>query len=134
MAFIVGNAVDIPAVTKQLPPNPLLGYDGFSTAPPSPSSARLSSAQSTLAHRVLLNDQRCLITGAVSSQLQACYLIPMKVSNKDEKLIMRKEVVRRPFLNTLDNSKTCCLGTDPHSATIWLWRLCLGQSAKLHSL
>ena len=91
-----GHIVDIPPVSRNVPPNPLLGYEGHRTAPPSSAGSAASVTQSTLAHRVLLRDQRCLITGAVSNQLQACHLINtirMTTSNRAEKLPLKKEVV-----------------------------------------
>ena len=100
MAYLRGeNIVDIPPVSKNTPPNPLLGYDGSGTAPPSMTTLASSTTQSTLAHRVLLYDQRCLVTGAVSNQLQPCHLvnaIRMDESNREEKLSLKKEVVRSP--------------------------------------
>ncbi len=131
-----GYIVDIPPVSKNLPPNPLLGYNGPRTAPPSLDGSSSSVTQSTLAHRVLLKDQRCLITGAVSTQLQACHLINtirMNVCNRAEKLPLKQEVVRSVIFNTLGNSKASRLGTDPHSTTVW-WscRLFLGQPTKLY--
>ena len=98
MALIrAGYIVDIPDVSKDVPPNPLLGYNGLRTAPASSAGSSFSVTQSTLAHRVLLNDQRCLITGAVSNQLQACHLINtirINESNRAEKLPLKQEVVR----------------------------------------
>jgi hypothetical protein len=95
-----GDIVDIPAVSKKVPPNPLLGYDGRRTASPSLAGSSSSMTQSTLAHRVLLKDQRCLITGAISTQLQACHLINvirMQPSNRAVKLPLKEEVVRSPL-------------------------------------
>jgi len=99
MSYITdGNIVDIPRVSVNVPPNPLLGYDGQGTAPPCSAN---SVTQSTLAHRLLLRDQRCIITGAVSNQLQACHLINtirMTTSNRAEKLSLKEEIVRNPLL------------------------------------
>jgi len=98
MAYIRDtNIVDIPPVSQGIPPNPLLGYDGCNTAPPSPATSTSGTIQSTLTHKLLLRDQRCLVTGAVSTQLKACYLINaihIGKSNREEKLALKKEVVR----------------------------------------
>jgi len=78
MSFIVKGKqiVDIPAVSKDYPPNPLLGYNGAHTAPLSTAkSSTLSATLRTLANQVLLRDQRRLMTGAASIQLQACRLV-----------------------------------------------------------
>jgi hypothetical protein len=97
MAYIKDtNFVDIPPVSRNIPPNPLLGYDSHSTAPPSTVASVSSMTRSTLTHKVLLYDQRCLVTGAVSSQLQPCHLINticMDKTNQEEKLTLKKEVV-----------------------------------------
>ncbi|KAF9644396.1 hypothetical protein BDM02DRAFT_3121961, partial [Thelephora ganbajun] len=97
MAFIRdNNVIDIPPVSQNLPPNPLLGYNRSQTAPPSATTSTGGMAQSTLAHRALLYDQRCLITGAISSQLQACHLVNaicMDKSNQERKLHLKEEVV-----------------------------------------
>ena len=82
--------IDIPPVSQPPLPNPLFGYNGDRTAPPSISgSSRATRAiRSTLKHQVLLYDQHCLVTGTVSTQLQACCLIsPIHVddSNRGEK-------------------------------------------------
>lgn len=92
-----GKIVQLPPVSQNIPPNPLLGYSGGSTAPPS-TAGKLTSGitQSTLAHQVLLHDQRCLVTGAISSQLQACHLINaicMDKSNEEVKHPLKKKVV-----------------------------------------
>ena len=61
--------------------------------------------QSTLAHKILLYDQRCLVTSAISNQLQVCHLINtihMDKSNQEEKVRQKKEVVRSTVLNALD--------------------------------
>jgi len=100
MSFIVKGEqiVDIPAVSKNYPPNPLLGYNGTHTAPPSTAkSSTLSATQRTLANQVLLRDQRCLVTGAASIQLRACRLvnaIRMRKSNENTKGPMKRAVVR----------------------------------------
>lgn len=98
MAYIRDtNIVDIPPVSQGIPTNPLLGYDGRSTAPPSPTTSTFGTTQSTLTHKLLLRDQRCLVTGAVSAQLKACHLINtvrIDKSNQEEKLALKKEVVR----------------------------------------
>jgi len=88
--------IDIPPVSKEIPPNPLLGYNGVGPAPPSSATPTTDMTQSTLAHQVLFYDQRCLVTGAVSSQLEPCYLvnaIRANDSNREEKLALKKEVV-----------------------------------------
>ena len=98
MAFVTDKGfVDIPPVTEKYPPNPLLGYDGCRTAPPSSVASSDCMSQSSLTHRVLLYDQRCLVTGGVSDQLQACHLIStirMDESNRQEKSNLKKRVVR----------------------------------------
>jgi len=98
------DIVDIPHVSVNAPPNPLLGYEGHRTAPPSLAGSSTSVTQSTLAHRLLLRDQRCLITGAVSNQLQACHLINtirMTTSNQAEKLPLKREIVRNSLLQIM---------------------------------
>jgi len=98
MAFITDKGfVDIPSITEKSPPNPLLGYDGCRTASPSSVASSDYMSQSTLTHRVLLYDQRCLVTGGVSDQLQACHLVStihMDESNRQEKSNLKKRVVR----------------------------------------
>ena len=97
MAHIRGqNIVDIPPASNKLPPTPPLGYNGDGTAPPSTATSTSSVTQGTLARQVLLYDQRCLVTGAVSTQLQACRLINTihtAVSSGGEKLL-KNEVMR----------------------------------------
>jgi len=138
MAYIRDDhIVDIPSVSMRVPPNPLLGYDKRATAPPSTAATSTAGlCQSTLAHRVLLYDQRCLITGAASNQLQACHLINticMDKSNQGEKLCIKKDVVCSPsFLTHLAAIGTSHLGTYPHPATVWDWRIFLGQLIKLY--
>lgn len=98
-----GRIIHIPPVSQNTLPNPLLGCGGGGTAPPSTTGKSMSGVtQSTLAHQVLLYDQRCLVTGAVSSQLQACRLINMiriNKSNVEVKHPLKDEVVcSLPFL------------------------------------
>lgn len=97
MAFVEGNVVKIPAVSANAPPNPLLGYDEDHTAPPSPAAPSSGAVtQSTLTHRLLLHDQRCLVTGAVSTQIRAFHLIktvPVNESNQEKKRPLKEEVV-----------------------------------------
>jgi len=100
---IDGRHIQLPPVSQHIPPNPLLGYGGGNTAPPSTTGKSMSGiAQSTLTHRLLLYDQRCLVTGAVSTQLQACHLINtihMDKSNEEAKNPLRENVVcTLPFL------------------------------------
>ena len=98
MAGVYGNVVTIPSVSEKAPPNPLLGYDKSHTRTPSlATSASGAVTQKTLANKVLLRDQRCLVTGAVSSQIQACHLvnaIRYKSSNKQIKMPLKLDVVR----------------------------------------
>lgn len=103
MAYFRGEGiVDIPPASKEIPPNPLLGYDGDDPAPPFSATSTTSVTQSSLAHQVLFYDQRCLLTGAVSNQLRPCHLvntIHVNDPNREEKLVLKKEVVRSlPFL------------------------------------
>jgi len=124
MAYIKGrNIVDIPPVSTKAPPNPLLGYDGDETAPPSTTSSTSTANQSTLTHQALLYDQRCLITGAVSTQLRPYRLVNVghiNQSNREEKLVRKKEMVRSLSFSTywavVASSR---LGTHPRPATIW---------------
>ena len=99
------NVVDIPPVTKNPPPNPLLGYNGTCTAPPSAAgSSETSAARSTLVHQVLLYDQRCIVTGAASNQLQACRLVnSIRTSeyNREGGTPSKDQVVCGPSLLTL---------------------------------
>jgi len=121
MAFVTDkDFVDIPPVTEKHPPNPLLGYDGRRTAPPSATSSA-SMSQSTLAHRVLLYDQRCLVTGGVSDQIQACHLINtirMGKSNRQEKTNLKNRVVRGVSFLTWPPANPLCLGIYPHPTAI----------------
>lgn len=98
MAYVRGeDIVDIPPVSKEIPPNPLLGYNGDDPAPPSSTTSTTSVTQNTLLHQVLFYDQRCLVTGAVSTQLQPCHLVNMirvNDSNQEEKVALKEEVVR----------------------------------------
>ena len=105
MAYLQGQVVNIPPLATKIPDNPLLGYPGARTAPASTAkSSRTSQAsgtQSTIRHRVLLYDQRCFLTGAVSIQLEACHLvnaIRMNAGNRAEKEPKKKQVVRIPSL------------------------------------
>jgi len=130
------NFVDILPISLKVPPNPLLGYDENKTALPSTATSEPGLSQRTLKHRVLLYDQRCLVTGAVSNQLQTCYLIsPIHVggSNQEKKLHQKKEVVWPTIFDTLGGGKSpCYLGTVPHPATVWDWGLFLKQLTKLY--
>ncbi|KAF9647201.1 hypothetical protein BDM02DRAFT_2747636 [Thelephora ganbajun] len=111
MAYVRDQTVDIPPVSKKIPPNPLLGYNRTHTATASSAkSSRVSATQSTLTHRVLLYDQRCLVTGAVSTQLQACHLINtirMNNSNREIKAPLKDEVVRSLSLIIPDTLGGC---------------------------
>jgi len=69
------NIVNIPPVSLNVPLNLLLSYYGSKTAPPSTATLESGLSHHTLAHRVLLYHKHCLVTGAVSNQLHACYLI-----------------------------------------------------------
>lgn len=89
--------VDIPPPSIDNPPNPLLGYNGGGTAPPSEVT---STASVSLRHRLLLYDQRCLVTGAVSNQLQACHLVntirvdkAKSQETKEQKIALKEAVV-----------------------------------------
>jgi len=112
MAYVRGKQiVDIPAISKKIPPNPLLGYDhAHSSLPSTAKSSRTSLTQNTLANQVQLYDQRCLVTGAVSDQLKPCHLvntIRVKNSGQQEKLALKKEVVRcLSFPQTLSDGGT----------------------------
>ena len=99
MAYIRGkHIVDIPAVSKKIPPNPLLGYEqSYPALPLTVKSPRASLTRNTLVNQALLHDQRCLVTGAVSDQLKPCHLvntIRVKNSSQQEKFGLKKEVVR----------------------------------------
>ena len=86
---------------KKTPPNPPLGYNGDSTAPPSTLTTTSSATRSTLAHRVLLYDQRCLVTGAVSTQLRPYHLVKaihINKNNPEEKLTQKEEVVAQSII------------------------------------
>ena len=98
-----GQVVNIPALAAKIPSNPLLGYDGARTASASAvkssKKSKASGTQSTIRNRVLLHDQRCFVTGAVSIQLEACYLvnaIRMDAGNRAEKEPKKKQIVRIP--------------------------------------
>ena len=124
MAYIRDrNTVDILPVSRKPPPNPLLGYDGGETAPPSTATSPSCATQNSLAHWVLLYDQRCLVTGAVSTQLRPYHLvnkIHINKSNPEEKLAQKKEVVRSlSFLIRQAVVESSRLGTYPHPTTVW---------------
>ena len=131
------NVVDIPALAKTIPPNPLLGYSGIRTAPASaPKSSKGSTTQSTLRHRVLLYDQRCLLTGAVSNQLEACHLINairMDKSNRATKEPLKDLVVSISSFPTRQAvTEFSRPGAHPHPATIWARELHPKQPPELY--
>lgn len=87
MAYVRGEVVKLPSVFKDIPPNPLFGYDSPHTAPPSTVGSSEAATQSTLKHRLLLYDQRCLVTGGFSTQLQACHLVkPIRTNDSNRKI------------------------------------------------
>jgi len=107
MAYIKNKTiVEIPALASKPPPNPLLGYDGTRTGRASTirsGSSQASVTQSTIRNRVLLHDQRCFVTGALSTQLEACHLINairVKAGNRVRKEPLKEAVVRVPSLLT----------------------------------
>lgn len=85
-----GKTVKIPPVQLGLPRHPFFGYKR------TPSEER----ENNLKYELLKYDQRCLVTGTVSPQLQACHLVNTirtekctpKVKKKREDL--KKQVVR----------------------------------------
>ncbi|KAJ7093189.1 hypothetical protein C8R44DRAFT_815808 [Mycena epipterygia] len=89
------NRVEIYPISKRIPPNPLLSYNGTKTEPASvwSRSSAGSVSQSLLAHRILLYDQRCLLTGAVSTDIQACHLInAIRTKNDLIKIRLKSDV------------------------------------------
>ena len=142
MARVRGkHIIDIPLVSKRIPPNPLFGYDpGTHPAPPSTASAKSSKASltpSTLAHRILLYDRRCLVTGAVSDQLKPCHLVntirARDSSVQQEKRLQKERVVRSIALpELLGDGISLVLGTYPHPAAVWGRGLFLGQFTELY--
>jgi len=132
------NVVDIPTLAKTIPPNPLLGYAGSGTAPASAASgsSKGSSTQSTLRHRVLLYDQRCFVTGAVSNQLEACHLINairMDKSNRTTKKPLKDQVVSISSFPTRQAvTEFSRPGAHPHPATVWAQGLRPRQPPELY--
>ncbi|KAJ6508896.1 hypothetical protein C8R45DRAFT_459319 [Mycena sanguinolenta] len=126
--FVVGNPniIAIPEVVKNPPSNPLLRRD-IGNATPAPtrkaSSSVTSLSQRTLANRVLYNDQRCLLTGKASAELQACHMVnTIRPKNNPEKENLKARIEHvltrqgfnglRPFaLDSLAN----CVALDVHS-------------------
>ncbi|KAJ7246345.1 hypothetical protein C8J57DRAFT_1724768 [Mycena rebaudengoi] len=116
------NIVVIPDVVKKPPANPLLRRDTVkgTPAPSAKATSMFGFSQSVLANRVLFNDQRCLLTGEVSTEIQACHLINA-THNKDAKAFLKLQVefiltrqgfngLRGFFLDSLFN----CLPFDVH--------------------
>ena len=105
-----GQVVCNPPPSERLPPNPLLGYDGDRPAPPSEAGSTYSKTLSRLTNQVLFYDQRCLVTGTVSTALQAFHLvnaIRSKESDQEGKKSLKKEVVHNPVvLSTHDHGGT----------------------------
>ena len=130
------NVVDIPAVSSNIPRNPLLGYNGSRTSLPSASgSSGTSTTRKTLARRVLLYDQRCLVTGAASNQLQACHLVNAirNKPNKRDKILLKAQVVGGLLLliHCAITVKPSHLGIHSHPTTVRSWVFFLGQPVKL---
>ncbi|KAJ7675817.1 hypothetical protein DFH06DRAFT_1292062 [Mycena polygramma] len=123
------DVVVIQDITKGLSKNPLLNPQlGVTTPGPSVRSSKSGQSinstgtQSALAHRVLFKDQRCILTGLVSSELQACHLVNAIRTKKKQRQINLKQQVefiltRQGFngkhsfyLDSLVN----CVGLDVH--------------------
>ena len=97
MAYIDadGKTVKIPSVREKPPYNPLLpDYTRFPPPPSTTGSLKASQEtdQNILEHELLLYDQCCLVTGAVSTQLQVYHLVNAIPMDESEK----KQVVRIP--------------------------------------
>ena len=86
------------SVQGEPPRNPLLGHTERDTTPPSTirsSKANREMHQSILKHQVRLYDHRCLVTGAVSTQLWACRLVDTicTESNREKEFLVRILVI-----------------------------------------
>ncbi|KAJ7491294.1 hypothetical protein FB451DRAFT_637585 [Mycena latifolia] len=119
------NLIVIQDVVKKPPANPLL-MSGIVSRTPAPSVETTSSmhsfSQSVLANRILFNDQRCFLTGEVSTETQACHLISaIRTTQKPAKINLKAQVEfilsrqgfngkRAFFLDSLIN----CLAFDVH--------------------
>ena len=103
---------------------------------PLPSATFDMKTRSTLARQLLLYDQRCLVTGAVSNRIQPYPLINtvrVNESGQVENPPMKEKVVRNiQFLAHSATVKPLCLGTRPHQAKVWSWPFLLGQLAELY--
>ncbi|KAJ7116373.1 hypothetical protein C8R44DRAFT_879748 [Mycena epipterygia] len=90
------NLIVIQDVAKKPPANPLLMSEIVNRTP-APSvkttSSMNSSSQSVLANRILFNDQRCFLTGEVSTETQACHLInAIRTKQKPAKINLKAQV------------------------------------------
>ncbi|KAJ7688364.1 hypothetical protein B0H17DRAFT_1202924 [Mycena rosella] len=122
------NIIIIQEVASKPPANPLLSTE-FRSKTPAPSlkaSSSVNTANSTtqrvLSNRILFNDQRCFLTGSVSTEIQACRLInAIRPKQKKAKMDLKAQVEfiltrqcfngKRPFfLDSLMN----CLAFDVH--------------------
>ncbi|KAJ6561572.1 hypothetical protein DFH09DRAFT_496031 [Mycena vulgaris] len=78
-----------------------------------------SATQRVLANRILFNDQRCFLTGSVSTEIQACHLIDaIRPKQKQAKINLKAQVEfilsrqgfngrRAFFLDSLINCLAC---------------------------
>ncbi|KAJ6585198.1 hypothetical protein B0H19DRAFT_1108747 [Mycena capillaripes] len=125
ISFVNENIVVIPKITKNPHKNPLLNEKIKEVTPP-PSLKSISSVGSehsaTTKYRVLFRDQRCLLTGFVSADIQPCHLVnTIRTKKKTSRINLKAQVefilTRQGFngrgvflLDTLAD----CIGLDVH--------------------
>ncbi|KAJ7508538.1 hypothetical protein B0H11DRAFT_2304690 [Mycena galericulata] len=92
------NLIVIQDVDRTPPANPLLMTETI-TKTPAPSAKVLSSlntansaTQRVLVNRILFNDQRCFLTGSVSTEIQACHLITTIRTKNQDKINLKAQV------------------------------------------
>ncbi|KAJ7151183.1 hypothetical protein C8R46DRAFT_1123494 [Mycena filopes] len=123
------SAVVPSAIAKRLPGNPFFYPDTTNTAPPTTRSSAASTftrSQSTLSHKIAFHDQRCLFTGAVTTELRACHLInTIRTKNntkKSTKALIEFILTRQGFnggssfyLDSMPN----CIGMESQWHGVW---------------
>jgi hypothetical protein len=133
------NIIVIPDIVKKPPANPLLRSEVVDKTP-APSvkatSSVFSYSQSVLENRVLFNDQRCFLTGEVSSEIQACHLInTIRTKQESAKIILKEQVVRRPSNIMKQRLANIITGVHTHPAGLqWPEGFLSRQLAQLSAL
>jgi hypothetical protein len=108
------NIIVIPDVVKNPPANPLLRSEVFDKTPAPSVKATSSDSQSVLENRVLFNDQRRFLTGEVSSEIQACYLInTIRTKQESAKIILKEQVPSNIMKQRLTNIITGVYSQSP---------------------